>query len=83
MQYTPTVSGQDFQPSGTQLTFPTSSSNGDEICRSVIIIDDDNLEGDHPFTVTITGVSPGRGSITPTSTTTITIHDNHGEWGVK
>jgi len=49
------------------------------MCTSVTIIDDDNLEGDHTFTVTITGVSPGDGSITPNPTTTITIHDNHGE----
>ena len=82
MQYTPTVSGEDFTFSGTQLTFPTpTTSDGDVMCTSVTIIDDANLEGDHTFTVTITGVSPGGGSISPNPTTTITIHDNHGEQG--
>jgi len=76
------VSGQDFAPGrlSALLRFASgTTSDGDVMCTSVTIIDDDNLEGDHTFTVTITGVSPGDGSITPNPTTTITIHDNHGE----
>ena len=76
---TPTVTGQDFVPNGAPLTFASGTTSSGVMCSSVMIIDDDNLEGDHTFTVTITSVSPGNGSITPTSTTTITIRDNHGE----
>ena len=68
--------------SGAPLTFVSGTLSSVVECSSVTIIDDDNLEEDHTFTVTITGVSPGTSSITPTATTTITIHDNHGEWNV-
>ena len=68
--------------SGAPLTFVSGTMSSVVECSSVTILDDDNLEGDHTFTVTITNVSPGTSSITPTATTTITIHDNHGEWNV-
>ena len=73
------MSGQDFVPGDLQVTFLAGTTS--DVCSDVTIIDDGHLEGDHSFTVVITGISPGSGSSTPISSTTILIHDNHGEQG--
>ncbi len=40
------------------LVFPTSSTEGMELCAVIGIIDDAALEGEHGFTVHITSTSP-------------------------
>jgi len=50
-------------------------------CFYVTIVDDNELEGDHDFTVEITGISSGspHAMVDAASTTTITITDDDGE----
>ncbi len=40
------------------LMFPTSATEGTEICEYITIIDDMALEGDHSFTIYIPSTSP-------------------------
>lgn len=56
------------------LTFPVNSTNGTMVCRSISIIDDDDIEGDETFTVDVIG------SDVPISNmqAVITITDNDG-----
>ena len=61
------------------MTFPSGiTRDGDVMCNEVTIIDDDNLEGDQSFEVSIASIIPGRGSSMPINITTVVIHDNHG-----
>ena len=66
--------GQDFSaPDPLQITFAPGMN---ESCAMVSIIDDDALEGDHGFTVSISMTVP---PITIDSTTIeVTIEDNEG-----
>ena len=54
------VEGQDFttvSPEMLEVVFPAGTTNGTVLCDSLSIIDDDNLEGTHQFSVNITGVT--------------------------
>jgi len=67
------------------ITFPAVSSvNGATACANVTIIDDDALEGNHSFTVTVSSLELSPGGVysgleigTPSSAT-INIIDNDG-----
>ncbi len=54
------VSGTDYNavPIPDPLVFPTSSTEGMELCAMIGIIDDTALEGEHSFSVHITSTSP-------------------------
>ena len=54
------VEGQDFTTVSSdmlEVVFPAGTTNGTVLCDSLSIIDDDNLEGTHQFSVHITGVT--------------------------
>ncbi len=48
----------DAVPIPNPLVFPTSSTEGMELCAIIGITDDTALEGEHSFTVHITSTSP-------------------------
>ena len=72
------MDGTDFTATSLDFSFPVGAVT--TACIDVTIIDDNNLEGDHTFTVNLQGM------ITPTltggfgspSSTTITIQDPEG-----
>ena len=72
--HTLSVLGEDFSaPDPLQITFAPGMN---ESCAMVSIIDDDALEGDHEFTVSISMTAP---PITIDSTAIeVTIEDNEG-----
>ena len=54
------VEGEDFttvSPDMLEVVFPTGTTDGTVLCDSLSIINDDNLEGTHQFSVHITGVT--------------------------
>jgi len=74
------VAGQDFNaPSPPEVTFPSGGAVGDTACATYGIIDDDNLEFDHEFTVSLSTVTPTGPVLSVSSSTTIvTITDDEG-----
>ena len=62
-----------------EVVFPVGDPSTE--CFNVTIIDDNELEGNHDFTVEIMGISSGspHAMIDAASTTTITITDDDGE----
>jgi len=74
------VAGQDFNaPSPPEVTFFSGNVTGDTACATYTIIDDNNLEFDHEFTVNLSTVTPsGPGIVMGSSTTTVTINDDEG-----
>ena len=74
------VAGQDFNaPSPPEVTFFSGDAQGDTACAPYGIIDDDNLEFDHDFTVNLSTVTPtGPVLPVPSSTTVVTITDDEG-----
>ena len=69
------VLGEDFiEPNPTTLTFMSlTTMNGERRCTDVVIIDDENYEGDHQFTAELI---PIEGPVTTGSTATISIQDD-------
>ena len=51
------VQGEDYSATTNPLevTFPVGALDNDTACADVMIIDDTALEGDHSFTVSMTG----------------------------
>ena len=72
--------GEDFtEPSLLQVTFSSGDVVGDTACTTLGIIDDNNLEGDHEFTVNLESVTPPGPVISnSSSTTTVSIMDDEG-----
>ncbi len=65
-------------PDPAVLVFPTSASEGMQICANISIIDDMALEGDHSFTVNISFTTPAVSQSSP-SEADIAIADNDGQ----
>jgi len=74
------VAGQDFNaPSPPEVTFTSGDSVGAIDCATFVIIDDDNLEFDHEFTVSLSTITPtGPGIVMGSATTIVTINDDEG-----
>ena len=72
--------GEDFtEPSPLQVTFSSGDVVGDTACAALGIINDNNLEGDHEFTVNLESVTPPGPVISnSSSTTTVSIMDDEG-----
>ena len=72
--------GDDYdEPSPPEVTFFSGNMTGDTACATYVIIDDDNLEFDHEFTVSLSTVTPtGPVLSVPSSTTIVTINDDEG-----
>ncbi len=64
-------------PDPAVLVFPTSASEGMQICANINIIDDMALEGDHSFTVNISSTAPDISQGSP-SKADVVITDNDG-----
>ena len=80
-----TVDGEDFSvtdPTQLNVFFPSGSTNGNTDCINISIIDDDALEGDHSFTVSL---NPPAAPVTLTtpSSSPVTITDNDGKLLLK
>ena len=72
--------GEDFtEPSPLQVTFSSGDVVGDTACAALGILNDDNLEFDHAFTVNLESVTPPGPVISnSSSTTTVSIMDDEG-----
>ena len=71
------VLGDDFtEPSLLQVTFSSGDVVGDTACAAFGILNDDNLEFDHEFTVNIESVTPP--GLVNSSATTVNIVDDDG-----
>ena len=78
-----TTDGLDFQQlSSDSQFFPTESEDEALLCQNLIILDDDNFEKTHNFSVHVntTGLEDGVSVVDP-AYTTITITDNEGNSG--
>ena len=75
------VNGQDFtSPAMPTVVFNTGADNGDTVCTSITIIDDDDFEGDHSFTADIDAITPSTIDIMLSTTAAeIVIQDDEGE----
>ena len=72
--------GIDFNVTQTSLTFPTGAATGTEMCLNISIIDDDRVEYDETFSITLTVDNP-LDTINGDSTAqaNITVFDNDGQ----
>ena len=64
-------------PSDGVLTFNAGSMNGQQVCATFTVIDDDVLEGDESFQVSLDSPTGGANLEEPI-TATVTIIDNEG-----
>ena len=71
----------DFQLSTTELIFPVNATNGTEMCFNISIADDDRVEYDETFSITLTVDNP-LDTINGGNTTLVivTILDNDGTY---
>ena len=75
------VAGDDFnEPLPPEMAFSSGDVPGSTACATYVIIDDDNLEFDHEFTVSLSSVTPSGPMFLPLSSsmTTVTINDDEG-----
>ena len=71
--------GEDFtEPSLLQVTFYSGDVVGDTACATFGIINDNNLEFDHEFTVNLESVTPPGPVISNPLTATVSIMDDEG-----
>ena len=71
--------GEDFtEPSLLQVTFYSGDVVGDTACVTFGIINDNNLEFDHEFTVNLESVTPPGPVISTPFSTTVSIMDDEG-----
>jgi len=73
------VAGQDFNAPSPQVTFSSGDVQDDTACATFGIINDDNLEFDHEFIVSLSTVTPTGPNLTGMrSSTVVTITDDEG-----
>ena len=65
-------------PSTQEVTFSSGDVEDSTACAAYGIIDDNDLEFDHAFTVSVDSVTPSGTTIVAPSSTTVTIVDNEG-----
>ena len=71
--------GEDFtEPSTLQVTFFSGDVVGDTACVTFGILNDNNLESDHQFTVNLRRVEPPGPNLSRSSSTTVSITDDEG-----
>ena len=77
--YVTAVLGEDFtEPSPPQVAFSSGDVVGDTACATFGIINDNNLESDHEFTVNLESITPPGPVILIPSSTTVSIMDDEG-----
>ena len=70
---------EDFtEPSSLEVTFSSGDMMGNTSCATFGIEDDDNLEFDHEFTVSLAMVTPNGPMISMPTSTTVSISDDEG-----
>ena len=75
------VDGDDFTlPSPFDVTVPVNSLSGSSQCANITFVDDDIIEGDHSFTVSIS--DPGGAETVDPTVATVTIDDNDGTYSI-
>ena len=73
------VLGEDFtEPSPLQVTFSSGDVVGDTACATFGIVNDNNLEFDHEFTVNLESATPTGPVISNSSSTAVSIMDDEG-----
>ena len=60
------------------VTFAPGGVVGSTACASVTIIDDDSLEFDHGFTVSLSNTNPDRVTLSVPTDAAVNIKDNEG-----
>ena len=71
--------GEDYTlPSSLQVAFSSGDLVGDTACATLGIINDNNLESDHEFTVNLESVTPPGPVISIPSSTIVSISDDEG-----
>ena len=71
--------GEDFtEPSPLEVTFSSGDIMGSTSCATFGIENDDNLEFDHEFVVTLAMVTPTGPMISMSTSTTVSISDDEG-----
>ena len=71
--------GEDFtEPSLLQVTFSSGDLVGDTACATFGIINDNNLESNHEFTVNLRRVEPPGPNLSRSSSTAVSITDDEG-----
>ena len=74
------VAGMDYTtPADPTVTFAAGDGDGDSQCLSVTILNDDDFEGDHSFTVQIMSIEPPSVDIDTTAMGSAVIQDDDGE----
>ena len=69
---------EDYYPLDLQVTFPSGgTAEGDTKCIAIGIVDDEDYEEDHQFTVQFSSVSPPSAA-SGVGSATVTIQDNEG-----
>ena len=77
--YVVAVLGQDFSvPSPSEVTFSSGDVAVSTSCATFEIVNDDNLEFDHEFTVSIDMITPTGPMISMPNSTTVSISDDEG-----
>ena len=74
------AAGEDFAEGAMEAIFMVGlTSPGQRACSFISIIDDNMVEGDHDFSVSLSSVNLNGVTISvPSSTATVTILDNDG-----
>ena len=73
------VLGEDFtEPSPLEVTFSSGDVVNDTACATFGIENDDNLEFDHEFTVTLRTITPNGPVISVPTSTMVFIRDDEG-----
>ena len=66
-------------PADPTVTFTVGQGDGDSQCLSVTILNDNDFEGDHDFTVQIMSIEPSSVDIVTTAMGSVVIEDDDGE----
>ena len=73
------VLGADFtEPSPLEVTFSSGNLVNDTACATFGIVNDDNLEFDHEFVVTLGTIMPNGPVISMPTSSTVFIRDDEG-----
>ena len=74
------VAGMDYTtPADPTVTFAVGDGDGDSQCLSVTILNDDDFEGNHNFTVDIMSIEPSSVDIDTSDIGSVVIEDDDGE----
>ena len=77
----PPVQDEDFiHPGVFSITFEITATNNSEVCVNISTIDDDAIEGDHSFSVSLESSSLASNVVLSPQPVTAVIYDNDSMW---